>query len=82
MASELPDMRPKIQPKTPHDIIFLLCEAVTQPPKYTRLIDLIDYDRFGVYAWSQIKDGNKWIIPLKDGSCWQATVERLEEYPS
>jgi hypothetical protein len=58
------------------DLVALLCQAISQPPRYTNLINLIDYERFGsVYVWSQL-DGNVWTIPLKDGSLWKLTIEK------
>jgi len=62
-------------PVKPDDLIFLLCQAISQPPKYTDLVDLIDFDRYGVYTWSKVVD-NKWLIPLKNGEEWQLEITK------
>jgi hypothetical protein len=63
---------------SPEKLMALLCEAIAQPPRHSRLIGLINYDRFGVYTWSRFnRDTSEWTVPLKD-STWVLTIREMK----
>jgi hypothetical protein len=53
----------------PDQVMAMLCECIAQPKIYRRMVDAIDYEKYGVYTFTSWNpETHEWRIPFTDGT--------------